>query len=621
MCGICGVISRAPVTATDQTNVDRMNAALVHRGPDSAGTFTHGHVAMAMRRLSIIDLAGGQQPLFNEDQTIALVANGEIYNFVELRRELEARGHRFATHSDCETIIHAYEEYGDAFVEKLRGMFAFCLHDTVRGRAIIARDRLGEKPVYLLRTDNTLAFSSELKSLVKMADAPARRLRPESIDLFYHFEYLPEPVTMMEGIVKLPRATMLVVDTKTFAIEERLYWRMNEAPPSTEPPTDLIRRTLDELAHIIIRSDVPVGVELSGGIDSSLVAVLAQRYSQAPVHAFTVGYPGYPVNDERKHALALSESLSLVFHDIEVTKDELIRDFDAMIHGLDDPNADIASYGHYRIAQAARAANVPVLLAGFGGDELFWGYHTARDSVPVNRRRRGGTVSRARLAASLFRRFRKMEQNRPAWAARQAVRAAFGDDYVFYELKSAYLKSMSQRDDAFTSDFLGRVGPDNARNVYAHPDDADPEIASCGLLFDLWMAGNSIPLGDRMTMAHSIEMRLPLIDHILVERVLAARRANPGDYALYPKRWLIDATADLLPTDITTRRKLGFTPPMVEWIGALVADRREQILNGYLATNGILRRSFLETAVGDVVTYRQFLYKTIVLESWIAHYA
>jgi asparagine synthase (glutamine-hydrolysing) len=620
MCGICGVITRAPIVAADQANVDRMNAALVHRGPDSAGNFTHGHLAMAMRRLSIIDLAGGDQPLFNEDRTIALVANGEIYNFVELRGELEARGHRFATHSDCETIVHAYEEYGDAFVDKLRGMFAFCLYDMARDRALIVRDRLGEKPVYMLRTESMLAFSSEFKSIVKLADAAARRLRPESIDLFYTFDYLPEPVTMMEGIVKLPRATMLIVDTKTFAMEERVYWRMNVAPPSDEPPAEMIRRTLDELAHIIIRSDVPIGVQLSGGIDSSLVAVLAQRYSQAPVHAFTVGYPGYPANDERQHALALSKTLSLVFHDIEITKEQFTRDFDAMVHGLDDPNADIASYGHYRIAQAARAANVPVLLSGFGGDELFWGYSTSRDSVPVNKRRLGGLASRARLAASLFRRFRGKEPQRPAWAARLAVRSAFGDAYVYYELKGPHLKAMSERDHAFTPDFLDRVPRDTARDVYARPDDKDPEIAGSEILFDTWMTGNSIPLGDRMTMTQSIEMRIPLIDYVLVERVLAARRANPGDYLLYPKKWLIDATGDLLPTDITKRRKRGFTPPMVEWTTALVAERREQILNGYLATNGILKRAFLQRAIDDVVTYRQFLYKTIVLESWIAQY-
>lgn len=620
MCGICGIVSRTPITPVEQAAVARLNAGLVHRGPDSEGSFCRGQVAMAMRRLSIIDLAGGDQPLFNEDRTIALVANGEVYNFVELRRDLEARGHRFSTRSDCETIIHAYEEYGDAFVDKLRGMFAFCLYDIAKQRVLLVRDRLGEKPLYLLRTDSILAFSSELKSLLVLAEGSARRLRPESIDLFFQFEYIPEPVTMLEGIVKLPRAAMLIIDARTFEMEERVYWQMNVAPVPDGEPTTVVRETLEELSRMIIRSDVPIGIELSGGIDSSLVAVLAQRYSEARVHAFSVGYPGYPMNDERKHALALSKDLNLVFHDIEITKDELLRDFDVMIHGLDDPNADIASYGHYRISQSARAANVPVLLAGFGGDELFWGYSTARDSVPVNHARRRGPLSRARLARSLFRRFRTTERD-AAWCATKALRCAYGADYVFYELKDGYLKSMAQRRRAFTKQFLERVPESNARNVYASPADPNPEIASCGLLFDLWMTGNSIPLGDRMTMAHSIEMRLPLLDHVLVERVLSTRRAHPGDHALYPKRWLIDATSDLLPEDITKRRKQGFTPPMEEWIGGLVSDRGKRLLDGYLVANRILRPDYIKRAMADLRSHRQFLYKTLVLETWISHYA
>jgi asparagine synthase (glutamine-hydrolysing) len=365
---------------------------------------------------------------------------------------------------------------------------------------------------------------------------------------------------------------------------------------------------------------VPIGIQLSGGIDSSLVAVLAQQYSEARVHAFSVGYPGYPANDERKHAFALSQSLNLVFHDIEITKDELVRDFDVMIHALDDPNADIASYGHYRISQAAREANVPVLLSGFGGDELFWGYSTARDSVPVNKSRRQGSLARARLARSLFYRFRKTERD-AAWCAARALRCAFGDDYVFYELKDGYVKALAERRRAFTKEFLRQVPETNARDVYARPADSNPEIASCGLLFDLWMTGNSIPLGDRMTMAHSIEMRLPLLDYVLVERVLAARRANPGDHALYPKRWLIDATSDLLPEDITKRRKLGFTPPLHEWVGGLVTERGKQLLDGYLVGNNILRPDFIKHALTDVIAHRAFLYKALVLETWISHYA
>jgi asparagine synthase (glutamine-hydrolysing) len=619
MCGIAGIISRAPITEGDRALVDRMNAALLHRGPNSAGAYQHGHLAMAMRRLSIIDLAGGSQPLFNEDGSIALVANGEVYNFVELRAELEARGHRFATHSDCETIVHAYEEYGDAFVARLRGMFAFCLYDVKRGRAIVGRDRLGEKPVYVYRTDDRIAFSSELKSLVELIPRDDRRVSLDAVELFFRLEYVPEPLTMLEGVTKLPKAGMLVVDTATFRAEERIYWSMLDVAPADGEPRAVVREALDDVGRIIIRSDVPVGVSLSGGIDSSVIALLARAHTDHPIHAFSVGYPGYPANDERGLARDLAERLSMEFHDIEITRDEFLRDFDAVVYAMDDPLADIAAYGYYRVSEAAREAGVPVLFAGFGGDELFWGYPMARASVDFNRMRRG-LLGRMRFFRALLKRHPVALRTQPWWLLRYALSKAFGNDYLMYEFHPSYFQALRRRDAAFTPAF--RRATRHAWERVASPSAREPdvEIATCALLFDYWIAGNCIPLGDRLSMAHSVEMRLPLLDYELVERVFALRRARGGDHELAQKAWLVDAMRDQLPADIAERKKLGFTPPTSDWIETVVAAHRERVLDGWLVANDVLSRDYVKRALGDVHANREFLYRALVLETWLAQY-
>ncbi|HYP54376.1 MAG TPA: hypothetical protein VEQ42_12585, partial [Pyrinomonadaceae bacterium] len=230
MCGISGIISREGVTRGDLARVAAMSRALVHRGPDDSGAYDAAHVALASRRLSLIDLGGGRQPLYNEDRSLALVANGEIYNHAELRRRLEARGHRFTTGSDCEAVLHAYAEYGTACVEHLRGMFAFALWDGMRRRLVLARDPLGEKPLYLYERDGRLLFASEMKALLRSGEVPFE-LDPEAVDLFFHYQYVPEPRTALRGVRKLDAARLLVVEVEPWRVEERRYWRMEDAPP------------------------------------------------------------------------------------------------------------------------------------------------------------------------------------------------------------------------------------------------------------------------------------------------------------------------------------------------------------------------------------------------------
>ena len=388
MCGICGIISREKVSDQETGAVRKINSALAHRGPDGDGEYSDDNVFLAMRRLSIIDLEHGWQPLFNEDKSVAVVANGEIYNFVEIRAVLEGKGHRFATGSDCETVVHLYEEYGLDFVHHLRGMYAIALWDKGAGRLVIARDRVGEKPLYLYEKEGRILFASEMKGLLASGMVPFE-LDPGGVCDYFHYNYVPEPRTAVSGVRKLPAGNMLVVETNSWNVDQRCYWRMEDAPPLEGDPTKLIRQQLEDISEIILRSDVPVGVALSAGLDSSTVAVLAARKSPGKIHALTIGFEGAGWRDERKGARELAEHLDMPFHDVEISLGDVVDMFPRCSLDKDDPIADIASHGYYAVAKLARDNNIPVLLQGQGSDELYWGYVWLRRAMGASMKKYG----------------------------------------------------------------------------------------------------------------------------------------------------------------------------------------------------------------------------------------
>lgn len=619
MCGICGIIKKTEITPADTQQVVAMNKALVHRGPDSAGYFSAKHITLAMRRLSIIDLAGGQQPLFSEDKTIALVINGEIYNYIELRDELKAKGHMFATGSDCETVIHAYEEYGDEFMQHLRGMFAFCLYDAKGGKVLLARDRLGEKPLYLYENKDFLAFSSEMKSLLALLPQEKRIIDHDALYTYFFYQYIPDPLTALKGVRKLPPAAVLEIDLSDFSRRELKYWSMRDIAPENSDPAVTIRGVLNDIEKIIIRSDVPVGVSLSGGIDSSIIAILSARYYKKELHAFSVGYEGRPAHDERLFAKALAEKLNMQFHEIEIVQDEFVWDFDDMIFALDDPIADIAGYGYYRVAQKAKEAGVPVLLAGFGGDELFGGYLWAVRSVIYNTLKQNPATKLALFWKLMVSHKRALVKS-PWQTGTKISRQSFNSDYLCYDLMPGFDFAAQNQKEMFTRSFLKDRNFSFPYSFFARHKFNQPEIETPVLLEELWMLSNCIPLGDRLSMAHSIEMRLPLLDYVLIQKTLALRKTQKTDYLLPPKQWLVDAIGDDLPKDIKERKKTGFTPPTAAWIRAVVQKNRERITNGYLVRHAIISKPFLERALANTRTHQDFLYRALVLETWLMHY-
>jgi asparagine synthase (glutamine-hydrolysing) len=602
MCGIAGLISRSPLTYAQSGQVDLVNGLLAHRGPDGQGTHCDVHVKLAMRRLSIIDLQTGWQPLYSEDRRTALVANGEVYNYVELRRELEARGHVFNTRSDCETIIHAYEEYGAAFVDHLRGMYAFALWDARARRLILGRDRMGEKPLYLARLGDSLVFASELRALIRAGIVPFK-LDPQAVNLYYHYGYVPEPACMVAGIRKLPAAHLLTIDVEDWTFHERCYWRMSDAPALEGNPGELIREQLERSAQLITRADVPVGVALSGGLDASVVAALASGARSRDVHAFTVGYAGTPWQDERADAKAFADHLRIPHHTVELSTADVVEQFAAVNLHRDDPIGDGAGVAIAAVAQLARRHAVPVLLFGQGGDELFWGYRWVREALLATRRRnaqRGGwagiadylRLSPPPLSVTLGLQWALSGAGIvPEWRQFQADRRARPGRVVFYESESVFSRvHRALRRPFFTDHFAQAIGePDLTQGFVARPSESTPEVTLIRLICETYLMENGIAQSDRLAMTASIESRLPLVDYKLVETVVGLHKTYPFSADAAPKQWFRDAASGLLPDFVLNRRKRGFSPPWRQWGLALANAYGDQLVDGYLVQNGILR--------------------------------
>ena len=633
MCGIAGIVGKRPIKPGEMAALGTMNDRLRHRGPDGAGQFTDVNVALAMRRLSIIDLTGGWQPLYNEDRSLAIIANGEIYNYVELRQQLEARGHRHSTSGDIETILHLYEDHGLDCVQHLRGMFAFALWDSKRRRLVLARDRMGEKPLYLYESEGRLIFASEMKALIASGLVPFE-LDPNAIDLYFHYQYVPEPTTPLNGVRKLDAAHLLTVDTDPWRVEEHCYWRMEDAPPIEGEPATLIREELETVSEIVIRSDVPVGVALSGGLDSSAIAALAARKYPGTMHAFSVGYPGRPQHDERAEAKALADYLDMPFHDIELTTDDMVAFFPDLVYWRDDPIADISGFGYYAVMKIAREQGVPVVLQGQGGDELFWGYSWVQDAARQSARKsflgeHGALVALPHYLGFHFPR----ELSRLAvgeWAhslgglraglkSFQRDRHTSPNQLVFYDLISDFGTSARELKNLYTSAFIEQLNGSRAAGLFTLEHSLrDIDVALTRLICDTYLRENGVTQGDRLSMASSIELRLPLLDYRLVETVIGLRKART-DLNQPAKAWLKAAIKDLLPDWVTQRPKRGFNPPVTEWHRALFAVHGEKLADGYLTQHGILNQESarqLSTGPFPQGAITPISFKALVLEYW-----
>jgi asparagine synthase (glutamine-hydrolysing) len=641
MCGIAGVVGRFELEEQDRQAVNASLAALIARGPDGLGTYggpadaaqSRGRLYMGMRRLSIIDLEGGWQPLYNEDRSLALIANGEIYNYVELRSALIARGHRFQTDGDCEVILHLYEECGEALLQQLSGMFAFALWDVGKRCLLLARDRLGEKPLYLYEEDGRLWFTSELRAMLATRRVPVT-LDPRSVDDYLHYGWVPEPATMISGLRKLPPGEFIHVDVERWELRQHSYWRVEDVPAVTGDATEAIRSELERIGTQIIRSDVPIGVALSGGFDSSLTAALAARHSPAPVHAFSVGYAGTPGQDERELARALARDLSMPFHSIEIATADFVDDFPQVATLRDDPIADIAGHCYYALSRAARAEGCPVLLQGHGVDELLWGYQWSVQAVVQSMRKRAGhAVSWLEaMVGQLPRGFSRPALSRVAylvggltsgWRTLTPGAHTPAGQLVAYDLSDTYQTGRRGAPGTYTKDFASRLADAGGSRPHALFERANQtatvDIQMIALLCRGYLLQNGLAQGDRLSMANSVELRLPLIDHRLVELLVGLQKTRPA-YADSPKQLLREAARGLLPDYVFKRPKRGFNPPVSVWTRALRERYADALCDGALTGTKLLdpgaaRR--LTPSGNRFGTHNDLFVKYLVLEFWL----
>lgn len=615
MCGIAGIITKRAGPPHGES-VAGMLAALVHRGPDGQGEYADEHVVMGMRRLSIIDLQGGWQPLYNEDKSLVLIMNGEIYNYIELTDELRKRGHTFSTHSDAEVILHLYEEEGIGCLRQLRGMFAFALLDKVQGQVFIVRDRMGEKPLYLHETADSIYFSSEMKSLLSAGCIPFD-LDPAAVNDYFHYQYVPEPKTPLKAVRKLPRGHYLEIGLADWRLEERKYWDMEAAAPVEGEPTELVHNELDRICELLIRADVPVGVALSGGLDSSAIAVLAAKKYPGTMHAFSVGYPGRPANDERNDAKALADLLDMPFHEIELETADLVNHFEKMNFQRDDPIADISGFGYYSVNKTAREHGVPVLLQGQGGDEVLWGYQWVKDAAEAT-----ASLTSCGDRRPSFSRFVKTSlKNLFGWRA-EAPPQRNGYRPIFHELAPDFSMALADVRNYYTEPFMQALGEASAYDLFTFDKPwSHSDILITRLICDTYLLGNGIAQGDRLSMANSVELRLPFVDYKLVELVIGLRKAHQDDpdYLRFPKPWLRGAMKGILPDFIIERPKQGFAPPVIEWHNALFKAYGKYLDGGYLVQAGVLTEeagAVLASGTFPKGAIAPISFKALVLEIW-----
>ncbi|HKS27226.1 MAG TPA: asparagine synthase (glutamine-hydrolyzing) [Pyrinomonadaceae bacterium] len=579
MCGIAGFVERQREAAPDSRAghaevLDRMCRAISHRGPDDQGVMVHAGVGLGMRRLSIIDLAGGHQPISGCDPSISVVFNGEIYNYRELHQELERRGHRFHTHSDTESIVHLYEEHGAGCVEHLRGMFAFAIWDDRKRELFIARDRAGKKPLYYTLTPRgTLVFGSELKSLLEHPEVE-RGLDTEALDAYLTFGYVPDPLSIFRGVRKLPPGHHLTYKDGRVSVKQ--YWdfpfEMDAQARSEEDYLEELSALLDESVRLRLVADVPLGAFLSGGVDSSAVVGLMSRHTPQPVKTFSIGFHEDSYS-ELKYARVAAKHFGTDHHEFIVTPD-ICNIVDELAWHFDEPFADSSAIPTYMVSKLARE-HVKVVLSGDGGDELFAGY----TRYQIDRQRSGFSH-----LPSLVRRgvMRPLSRRLPhgAWGRNFIYNVAL--DPVDRYIDSVSVFSELNKPSLYTDDFMRELaGLEGAfasyRRVAASVGTNEPLDRMLYLDSKTYLPGDILTKVDRMSMAVSLEARVPLLDHRLIEMV-ARMPAHMKMRGTETKHIFKRAVRSLVPSEILDRPKQGFGVPLQEWINDQLRGRIHETL-------------------------------------------
>lgn len=618
MCGIAGY-AHVDGRPADPELIKAMCDSILHRGPDDAGYLVEGAVALGMRRLSIIDLAGGHQPIFNEDGSVATVFNGEIYNYRELRQELEAKGHRFATHSDTEVIVHLYEEMGAEFPKRLNGMFAIAVFDRRRRKIVLARDHVGIKPLYYALDATGLVFGSEVKVLLASGRV-SRQLDVDALGQFMSWEYVPGAATLFKTIRRLPPATTLEFDLSTGTAVIKEYWdplthRGDLQPRSALEWEELLDDTIRRSVRNQMVSDVPLGAFLSGGVDSSIVAAAMGR-----AETFSIGFDD-PSYNETGWSARVAKHLGMNHH-IEVIRPDALQLFDRLMHFMDDPIGDFSIFPTYLVSQLARS-HVTVALSGDGGDELFGGYETYLAQQKARTWQRIPQILRTGLLEPLIARLPPAAKKKGLInKAKRFVQGAKLDPALGHARWRIFVED-AVRSRLFTPAALARMPTDageHIRHLQQGAMSADERNRALYVDFRSYLVDNCLTKVDRMSMACSLEARVPLLDLDVVElafRMPAALKYDGNETKIALKR----VAARYVPRECVYRPKEGFSIPIKSWLkdelGPLVA---EYLSAERLQADGLFQVAEVERLRREHLTNRanhsHILWSMLVFQCW-----
>jgi len=603
--------------------LQKMCRTLVHRGPDDEGFFLDRNAGIGMRRLNIIDLATGHQPLSNEDERLWIVFNGEIYNYRELRTDLEKKGHRFATSTDTETIVHAYEEYGLDCVSKLNGMFTFAIWDKKEQKLILARDRLGVKPLYYYMSDRCLVFGSELKALLACPDVP-RSIDFDALDTFLTFEYIPAPLSIFQGIKKLLPGHLLVLQHGVVTTQQ--YWHIVfPGTQSGENPDQALYDLLKDAVRLRLVSDVPLGAFLSGGIDSSAVVCMMSEIMDRPVKTFSIGFDD-PSYNELQYARVVARHFETDHYELTI-KPDIVSLVEDLVRQLDEPLADVSIFPTYLVSKLARE-HVTVVLSGDGGDELFAGYDWyVADRLSRYYRWLPQTVRKQWLPSLLNHLPPSSRKKGFINKTKRFVEGAMRDERLQHYRWTMYVTG-DKKHELYTDELRDRIKHDSAEAPFvAHLDrfqEAEPVWRQQYADINTFMVDDILVKVDRMSMANSLEARTPFLDYRMVEFAmgLPSRLTLRG---LQTKYLLKRCMQTRLPKEILFRRKEGFSIPMKNWLRKELRPMVEDVLSvDRIKRKGYFNWAYVEKLKNEhwrgMANHAHELWSLLMFEIWQDQY-
>lgn len=621
MCGICGKVAFDRDAPVERELIEGMLAEIRHRGPDDEGIYLNSQVGLGHRRLSIIDLQGGHQPLCNEDGTVWVVFNGEIYNYRELRSFLVSKGHVLRTNSDTEVIVHLYEELGQECFSRLRGMFAIGLWDSKRRLLVLARDRVGIKPLYYHLGDSFLSFGSEIKAI--LADPEVQpEVDPGMIDRFLTFLYMPGDETLLKNIYKLPPGSFLVLKNGKAKIQR--YWDLHfdrpANPPSLRAAADTLAELLDETVRLHMISDVPVGFLLSGGVDSTAMLSIAVGKTDQPLSSYTMGFQQPGIADERPYARLASQRFNTEHHEMTITAKDFADFLPKYIWHMEEPVCEPPAIALYYVSKMARE-HVKVLISGEGGDEAFAGYPEYRNySWLETLKRAAGPLSGATQGALALAGRITGSRRLAKYAPLMGVPL---ESYYYGRTASPFTPFNRDISSLYTPEFLTHV--DKARSLEAVTQcfsaSSAGELQDKMLYVDTktWLPDDLLLKADKMTMANSVELRVPLLDHKLLE-FAASLPPNYKVRGFDQKHILKRALQGRVPKEILNRKKAGFPVPYQSWLRNELHGTVSDVLNDRTTAN---RGYFNRAAVQKILRenhknglFPKEVFSLLVLEMW-----